>query len=121
MMSFARRVACVVCAMLAAACASPSTNERAATSEVAQMASLKREYPGVVMGFDVRDPSTVIVSLDLQSFDEMDDDAAVAMKRSVLARWRTAWMAAHPHAHATLNVRFIDFIGRKIAVESNDL
>ena len=38
-----------------------------------------------------------------------------AMQRDALKRWRAAWIAAHPREHATLHVRFIDFIGRKVA------
>ena len=70
------------------------------------------------MGFDIRTPNTLIVSLDLQRFIEMDDDAVAAMERVAVARWRSAWLAAHPHAHETLHVRFIDFIGRKVAEKS---
>ena len=62
-----------------------------------------------------RGDTTLLVSLDLQAYIGMDDDAAAAMRRTVAARWRSAWSAAHPGVHATLHVRFIDFIGRKIA------
>jgi hypothetical protein len=103
-------------------CASPqSPSERAVASELAQMSASKRDYPGIVMGFDVRNGTTLLVSLDLQSFIGMDDDAVVAMKRHVVARWRGAWTSAHPGTHATLQVRFIDFIGRKIAEQSTSV
>jgi hypothetical protein len=116
-------VRCLICSafvLASAGCTSPqSPTERAVSSEIAQVSALKHDYPGIVMGFDVRNDTTLIVSLDLQSFIGMDDDAADAMKRAVVASWRAAWSAAHPGAHATLHVRFIDFIGRKVAEQSS--
>jgi hypothetical protein len=73
---------------------------------------------GIVAGFEIRPQTTLIVSLDLQQYIETDDATIAAMKRDTLARWRAGWTAAHPHGHATLHVRFIDFIGRGIATES---
>jgi len=98
-----------------AACSSPSPHEQAVTNEIAQLTPLKTTYSGVVMGFDVRDDTTLLVSLDLQSYIGMDDDAAEAMRRAIVQHWAAAWSTAHSGAHATLHVRFIDFIGRKIA------
>jgi hypothetical protein len=105
-------------AVLFAACASPASKPSAADAEVAAMAPLKRQYSDVVMGFDVRPQSTLIVGIDLQHYIDTDDDTIAALKRETLARWRTAWIAAHPHERAVLYVRFIDFIGRKVATES---
>ncbi len=103
---------------LVTACASPSPQQRADDAELAQLAPLKTQYSGVVMGFDIHPKATLVVSLDLQSYIAMDDEAVEAMKRTVLARWRAAWIAAHPDAHATLHVHFIDFIGRSVATET---
>jgi hypothetical protein len=103
---------------LLAACSSPTPQQRTNDAEIASMAPLKRQYSGLVMGFDVRTPATLIVSLDLQQYIETDDDTLKAMRHDALARWRAAWMAAHPHAHATLHVRFIDFIGRTVTTET---
>jgi hypothetical protein len=114
-MTALRRLSAAVIAVLIA-CSAPSPNIE--SSEIAALGTLKRAYPDVVMGFDIRPPTTLIVSLDLQHYIEMDDDAVAAMKRDVLARWRAVWHAAHPHAHALLHVRIIDFIGRKVAEES---
>ncbi|HEY1654865.1 MAG TPA: hypothetical protein VGF86_07125 [Candidatus Tumulicola sp.] len=118
MMITLRRVAGAALAALAVACSSPSPAERAATAELAHLTPLKQSYPDVVMGFDVRDPNSLTVSLDLQHFDEMDDDVAAAMERTVVARWRTAWTAEHPNERALLHVRFIDFVGRTVAQQS---
>jgi hypothetical protein len=114
-------LASAVAATLAVACSSPSVQERTTGAELAAVAPLRTQYSGVVMGFDIRSPNTLIVSLDLQSYFDMDDDAVAAMQRNVLRRWRDAWSAAHPHTHAVLHVRFIDFIGRKVADESTTL
>jgi hypothetical protein len=108
----------VLAAVFVAGCGSPAQKPSAEASETAAMAPLKRHYSDIVMGFDVRPASTLIVSVDLQAYVETDDDTLKAMQREALARWRAAWIAAHPHAHATLHVRFIDFIGRKVATES---
>ena len=104
-------------AVLFAGCSSPA-QQRSDDAELAAMAPLKRHYSDVVMGFEVRPQDTLIVSVDLQTYIETDDDTLKAMQREALARWRSAWMAAHPHAHALLVVRFIDFIGRRVATES---
>ncbi len=105
-------------AALLTACSTRSPQQRVDDAELAFVAPLKEKYSGVVMGFDVRPQSTLVVSLDLQHYIETDDDAVAAMKRDVLARWRAAWTAAHPGAHAELLVRFIDFIGRTVAQET---
>jgi hypothetical protein len=117
-MNGVRPIGIVALAMLLAACSSPTPQQRAQDAELAALAPLKQRYAGLVMGFDVRPPTTLIVSLDLQTYIETDDDTIAAMKRETVARWRSAWLAAHPRAHALLQVRFIDFIGRKVATES---
>lgn len=105
-------------AALLAACSSPTPQQRTSDAEIAAMAPLKQQYSGLVMGFDVRAPATLVISVDLQQYIETDDDTLKAMRHAGLARWRAAWIAAHPHAHATLHVRFIDFIGRTVATET---
>jgi hypothetical protein len=82
------------------------------------MMPLKRQYSDVVMGFDVHPQTTLIVSVDLQQYIETDDETIAAIRRDAVGRWRAAWIAAHPHQHAILHVRFIDFIGRKVVTES---
>jgi hypothetical protein len=110
-----RFLAHALVAALAVACSSPSARERTDDAELAAVAPLKAQYSGVVMGFDIRPPNTLIVSLDLQSYFDMDDDAVAAMQRTALIRWRAAWKSGHPRAHTLLHLRFIDFIGRKVA------
>ncbi|HKU81896.1 MAG TPA: hypothetical protein VJP76_06965 [Candidatus Tumulicola sp.] len=102
----------------AAACATASATQRTSDAETAAMAPLKHAYPAVVMGFDVPAETTLVVSLDLQAYENMDDDAAAAMERRTVTNWLHAWRDAHPGRHALVHVRFIDFIGRTILQRS---
>jgi hypothetical protein len=112
-----RGIAGVLIAILAA-CATPSASDRITAAELNAVAPLKHQYAGVVSGFDIRTPDTLTIALDLQRYISMDDDAVAAMQRHALATWRAAWIGSHPHANAMLHVRFIDFIGRTVAVQS---
>jgi PBP1b-binding outer membrane lipoprotein LpoB len=107
-----------VLAVLLAACSAPAPQQRVNDAELAAMATIKHQYGALVSGFEIRPQNTLIVSVDLQEYIESDDQTIAAMKRDTLARWRTAWLAAHPHAHDVLHVRFIDFIGRHVATET---
>ena len=116
MMAFVRRLGFAACVLAAfAACSSPSPREQRVASEIAAVTPLKQAYPGVLMGFDVRGETMLVASLDLQAYNDTDDDVNAAMRGAVVERWRHAWSAAHPGEHATLHVRFIDFIGRTLA------
>jgi len=101
------------------ACSPPPTREeRAQAAELARLAPLKQRYSGVIVGFDFAGPATLIVSLDIQAYIGTDDDTILAMKRDVLTRWRDAWTAGHPHRHATLHARWIDFVGKTILTQT---
>lgn len=116
MMASVRRLAFAVCLFAAlAACSSPSARDQTVAAEIAALAPLKHAYPGVLMGFDVRSDTMLVASLDLQGYNNTDDDINTAMRKGVVEQWRRAWSAAHPGKHATLHVRFIDFVGRTIA------
>jgi hypothetical protein len=117
-MTDVRVLARIALATILSACAAPTPQQRAETAELHDLAALKQRYPDVVAGYDLRLKNTLIVSLDLQRYIEMDDDDAIALKRDALERWRAAWTAQHPHQHAILHLRFIDFIGRKVAEET---
>jgi hypothetical protein len=106
----------VVCSalLLIAACSAQTPEQRAVETELAALAPLRQSYP-VVTGFDVRTPTTLVVSLDLQTYIGMSDEDTATVRRAVVERWRTAWIQAHPNARAVLHVRFIDFIGRTVA------
>ena len=115
MMAFVRRLVLVATVLPLVACSSPSARDRIVSAELAAVDPLKKTYSGVLMGFDVRGETTLLASLDLQGYIGTDDDTDAAMRRAVVDGWRRAWSAAHPNAHATLHVRFIDFTGRTIA------
>jgi hypothetical protein len=115
-----RKLACAAVAALIA-CSSPTQQQRLDSAEIAQLDQLKHAYPEVVMGFDIRPETTLIVSLDLQHYIEMDDDDVTAMQRAAVTRWREAWGNAHPGQHGTLRVRFIDFVGRKVAEKTTSV
>ena len=99
------------------ACSSPSPQETAQNQELATLAPLKQKYQDVVMGFDFKPGETLVVSLDLQNYNGMGDDDQAAMKKTVVAAWRKAWQDAHPGQHATIHLKFIDFIGRTVGTE----
>jgi hypothetical protein len=107
----------IVAFVMFVACAAPNAEQRATDAELAALAPLKQTYP-VLVGFDVRSPTLLVVSLDLQAYIGMSDDDTAALKRTVVERWRTAWMQSHPRSHGILRARFIDFIGRKVAEEA---
>lgn len=113
-----RPVRAVIAMLLLAGCSSPAPRQRLDDAELAAVGPLKQQYSGVVMGFDIKPETTLIVSLDLQHYVDADDETVAALKREAIARWRAAWSTAHPHAHAVLHVQFIDFIGRRVASES---
>jgi hypothetical protein len=99
---------------LGACSAPPSAQEQAANAEIAALAPLKAKYPGVVMGFDIPNDTTLAVSVDIQALVNAQDDNGKAMNADALARWRAAWQAQHPHQHAPLHVRIVDFRGNVI-------
>jgi hypothetical protein len=113
-----RLIGAAVLAGAIAACSSPSPKQQTDDAELQAMATLKKQYSDLVAGFDIRPQTTLIISVDLQNYIEADDTETAAMKRAALTHWRAAWLAAHPHEHAVLYVRFIDFIGRKVATET---
>jgi hypothetical protein len=115
-----RTIAAVALLTAITACsAAPSAKERAQTAELARLAPLKTKFPGVLTGFDIPNDTTLIVSVDVQAIiDSMEDSEEQGMKAIVADQWREAWRAQHPHEHATLNVRFIDYRGNKVFASS---
>ncbi|HEY2476815.1 MAG TPA: hypothetical protein VGI19_18685 [Candidatus Cybelea sp.] len=113
-----RRVAAAWTICVLVACSQPSPQQQLDDAEIAALAPLKAHYADVVMGFDVKPETTLTVSVDLQHYIDTDDDTLTAMRKEALARWRAIWRARHPHAHAVVHVRFIDFVGRNVAQES---
>ena len=121
MMALVRRLALLCVLSPVVACSAPSVREQTVSTELASLEPLKKVYSGVLMGFDVRGDTTLLASLDLQGYIGTDDDTDAAMRRAVAEGWRRTWLQAHPNAHATLHVRFIDFTGRTIAEKTTNV
>jgi hypothetical protein len=105
-------------AIALAACSTPSQQEQIQATELKQLAPLRTEFNGVVMGFDFKGDTTLLVSIDIQNWIGLDDDAAANAKRQIVKQAQAAWIAAHPNQQATVTVRLIDFIGRTIYQET---
>jgi len=94
-----------------AACSAPPTPQQVRhATERAQLARLQKTYSGVIVGFDFHG-TTVDVSVDLNQLYSISEDDENALKAATLRAWRWAWLQTHPHQHAALTVRFIDFRG----------
>ena len=113
-----QRVAAAWTIFLLFSCSHPSQQQQLDDAEIAALAPLKARYSDIVMGFDIKQDATLIVSVDLQHYIDADDETLVAMRNEALERWRSIWSARHPRAHTIVYVRFIDFIGRKVTQES---
>ena len=105
-----RFIIAAVLVALAGCSSQPSPQEQIETTERAAMQPLKAHYPGVVMGFDFHG-TTADVSVDLNEEIQMDDTKEDAMRAEAVRDWREAWMRAHPHEHAHLLLRILDFRG----------
>ncbi len=110
MQHISRHTALALLIALAACSSSPSPQERVETTERDAMQPLKTHYPDVVMGFDFHG-TTADVSVDLNEEIQMDDAKENAMRAEAVRDWRAAWLRAHPHEHAKLLVRILDFRG----------
>ena len=96
--------------LLPACSPAPSPQEQTENRERELMTPLKTKYPDAVVGFDFHGTS-VDVSIDPNGMIAMGEDDEAAMKAAALQRWKGAWTQTHPRAHATLQVRLIDFRG----------
>ena len=109
-MAYRRFIIAAVVVALTACNSQPSPDEQIETTERAVMQPLKTQYPDVVMGFDFHG-TTADVSVDLNEEIQMDDAKEDAMRAEAVRDWREAWMRAHPHEHAHLLLRILDFRG----------
>jgi hypothetical protein len=103
--------AVVALAFLTACAAHVSPQARIDQPEVAALASLKTGYPDIVVAFNIYG-QRLDISIDANGYISTGDDAVAQFKTRILQQWRTAWTAAHPHQHALLTVRLVDFMGR---------
>ncbi|HUA09901.1 MAG TPA: hypothetical protein VMA98_11600 [Candidatus Acidoferrales bacterium] len=111
------RAGCAVLLSLLASCApQPSAQERINASETAALAPLKKQYPAIVTAFDLSG-TRLDIAIDANGYISTGDDDVDRFKRLASRDWRAAWSAAHPHQHALLTVRLVDFMGRTWATE----
>jgi hypothetical protein len=57
------------------------------------------------------------LSIDANAYIQTDDDVVAKFKRDAAGAWRSAWIKAHPHEHAMLTLRLVDFMSRNWATE----
>jgi len=103
-------------ALLTACSPQPSAQEQRTAQETTALAPLKAKYPDIVVAFAPKG-TRLDISIDANGYISTDDDVVTAFKARALQDWRSAWIAAHPHQHATLTVQLTDFIGRTWVTE----
>jgi hypothetical protein len=102
---------------LSTACAPhPSAQEQIDAKETAALAPLKAKFPDIVVAFDPKG-TRLDISIDANGYISTSDDDVNAFKARMSRDWRAAWSAAHPHQHALLTVRLVDFVGRTWVTE----
>lgn len=119
-MSSVRTVSAIAAFAFALAACSQGAQPRvdpAIAREQSAAASIKTQYKDVILGTDVKD-RTLTVYVDVNNLYSMDEDSELTMKAAVLARWKRAWSAAHPHKHATLHLSMRDYYGKEIYTAS---
>jgi hypothetical protein len=100
-----------------AACAPhPTAQEQIAATETTALAPLKVKYPDIVVAF-APNGTRLDISIDANGYISTGDDDVARFKASAAHDWLAAWSSAHPHQHALLTVRLMDFMGRTWVTE----
>ncbi|HEX8806803.1 MAG TPA: hypothetical protein VF741_07630 [Candidatus Aquilonibacter sp.] len=103
---------------LAAACSpQPTPQQQVDAQETAALQPLKTQYPDIVVAFDMKGATQLDISIDANGYISTGDNDVDKFKALAIRDWRSAWIAAHPHEHATLTLRLVDFMGRTWATE----
>lgn len=104
--------------LLGAACAPhPSVQEQIDAQETATLAPLKAAYPDVITAFNMKGATQLDIAIDANGYISTGDNDVDKLKARVSRDWRAAWVQAHPHQHALLTVRLVDFMGRTWVTE----
>lgn len=104
--------------ILGSACApQPSAQEQIDAKETAALAPLKAAYPDIVVAFNMKGTTQLDIAIDANGYISIGDNDVDKLKARASRDWRTVWSQAHPHQHALLTVRFVDFIGRTWVTE----
>jgi hypothetical protein len=110
-------LAAVALALTLTACSSPAAHDQVVTAEeTAALQPLRAEYDGAVTGFIVKG-NQLDVSIDLNTYATIDEDDVPLLQAEAVRRWREAWTAQHPHEHADLTVRFVDYHGKPFLIK----
>ncbi len=106
-------------ALVAVTACSAAQSPQAASEarEIAHMQPMRQGNNDTVVGFDAHG-TRMDVSIDLNEWETIDDDADQAIKDDALDRWKEAWSAENPGKHATLTVRLLDYHGRLFFTET---
>ncbi len=99
------------------ACSAPSPQAASEAHAVAHMQPMREGNDDTVVGFEVHG-TRMDVSIDLNAWETIDDDADQAIKDDAMRRWKEAWSAENPGKHATLTVRLRDYHGRTFFTET---
>ncbi len=94
----------------------PTAQEQINATETAALAPLKAKYPDIVVAFDPKG-TLLDISIDANGYISTGDDDVARFKANVSHDWLAAWSSAHPHQHALLTVRLVDFVGRTWVTE----
>ena len=103
---------------LAAGCTpQPTPQEQIDTQETAALQPLKTQYPDIVVAFNMKGTTQLDIAIDANGYISTGDDDIDKFKAVAARDWRSAWTAAHPHEHAKLTLRMVDFMGRTWVTE----
>lgn len=111
-----RLIAALLLLAVASCAVQPTPAERVEATEQASLAPLKAKYPDIVTAFDITG-NRLDLAIDANGYIQTGDDKIDRFKADAANAWRTAWMKAHPHRHAMLTVRLMDFMNRDWATE----
>jgi hypothetical protein len=103
---------------LSAGCAPQLTaQQQIDAQETTSLAPLKKAYPDIVVAFNMKGTTQLDIAIDANGYISTGDDDVDKFKALASRDWRVAWSQAHPHQHAVLTVRLVDFMGRIWATE----
>jgi hypothetical protein len=106
------RAGIVLLLALAAACTpQPTPQQQIDAQETAALQPLKTQYPDIVSAFNLFG-TRLDIAIDANGYISTGDNDVDKFKALAIRDWRSAWIAAHPHEHAELTLRLVDFIGR---------
>jgi hypothetical protein len=113
---WSRAVVALLLTLVVSCAAQPTPQEQIETTEQASLAPLKAKYPAIVTSFNISG-NRLDIAIDANAYIQTDDSVIDRFKPDATAAWRAAWIKAHPHQHATLTIRLLDFTNRQWDIE----